>query len=172
MDRSRVGGDKSRGRDPLSLGAAAVALVAFAVPASVWRPLTTHQPWIELAGVAVLLPATAGAVWSRLVLGSMWSSAPRLKTEHQLRTTGPYAITRHPIYTALIAMLIGSALTQGLGRSAVIALAAALFLRSKIGAEERLLEREFPQQYASYRARVPQLVPRVWPRLGGGHQRS
>ena len=33
-----------------------------------------------------------------------------------LRTDGPYAITRHPIYTGLLGMLLGTALLGGLGQ--------------------------------------------------------
>ena len=32
----------------------------------------------------------------------MWSAAPAVKEGHQLRTSGPYAITRHPIVLTLV----------------------------------------------------------------------
>jgi protein-S-isoprenylcysteine O-methyltransferase Ste14 len=156
---------------PAPLAGAAVGVAALATPAALWRSVTIHQSWSEIAGVALLLPATAGAVWSRLALGSMWSSAPRVRREHSLRTTGPYSVTRHPIYTAILAMLVGTALTQGLGRYALLVVATTLILRRKAVAEERLLAREFPEQYASYRRRVPRLVPRLGP-LGGDHGRA
>ena len=148
-------------RDAASLAGAAAAVLALALPASLWRSLSLSSPWLEIGGLVVLLPATVAAIWSRLALGSMWSSAARAKDRHVLRTRGPYAITRHPIYSAIIAMMIGTALTQGLGRWAVLLLAITLILRSKIAAEERLLGQRFPEQYSRYRERVPQLVPRL-----------
>ena len=45
----------------------------------------------------------------------MWSAAPAVKEGHQLRTSGPYAITRHPIYTGLLGMLLGTLLAAGAG---------------------------------------------------------
>ena len=69
--------------------------------------------WARLLGLALLLAATGLTLWARLVLGTMWSAAPAVKAEHQLRTTGPYAVTRHPIYTGLLGMMLGSGLLAG-----------------------------------------------------------
>jgi protein-S-isoprenylcysteine O-methyltransferase Ste14 len=69
-----------------------------------------HAPGIRFLGLAILLAATALTLWARLALGAMWTAAPTVKQEHQLRTSGPYAITRHPIYTGLLGMLLGSGL--------------------------------------------------------------
>ena len=57
-------------------------------------------------------------------------------------------------------MLVGTALTQGLGRWAALLVAVTLVLLAKIRAEERLLTSEFPEEYECYRRRVPQLIPR------------
>ena len=158
-------------RDLASLAGAAAGLLVLAVPASIWHSLTISRPWLEIAGLMLLLPATAAATWSRLELGSMWSSAARTKQQHRLRTGGPYAVTRHPIYTAIIAMMTGTALTQGFGRWALLLVAITLVLKSKITAEERLLARQFPGQYSRYRERVPQLVPRLLPDQGDRNRR-
>jgi protein-S-isoprenylcysteine O-methyltransferase Ste14 len=157
---SGSGHEDASGRDLASWTGVAAAVAALVLPDSVWRSVTVTSPWLELAGLAVLLPATAAAIWSRLVLGSMWSSPARTRDRHELRTAGPYAITRHPIYSAVIAMLAGTALTQGFGRWAVVLVAVTLVLRSKVAAEEQLLSQRFPEEYPSYRERVPQLIPR------------
>ena len=144
-----------------SLAGAAVAVLALALPASLWHSLTISSQWLAIGGLFVLLPATVATIWSRLALGSMWSSAARTKDRRTLRTGGPYAITRHPIYSAIIAMLIGTALTHGFGRWGVLVVAITFVLRSKVAAEERLLTQRFPEQYPRYRERVPRLVPRL-----------
>lgn len=159
-------------RDIASFAGVALAVLALALPESLWRSLTVSSSWLELGGLLVLLPATAAVIWSRLALGSMWSSAARTKDRHTLRTGGPYAITRHPIYSAIIAMLIGTALTQGLGRWAVLLVAITIVLSAKVAAEERLLAQRFPEQYSRYRERVPQLVPRLRPEQGGRRDRG
>ena len=69
------------------------------------RATLRHNPAAagpRILGLVVLLAATVLTIWARLALGAMWSAAPTVKEEHRLRTSGPYRITRHPIYTGLI----------------------------------------------------------------------
>jgi len=142
----------------------AALLVGGIVPDSAWRALTVHAPWLRALGAAVLLAGTAFTLWARAALGTMWSSAVVAKQEHVLRSDGPYKITRHPIYTGMVAMLAGSALFAGLGRSLLaLALGVAIIL-VKLHLEERLLTEVFPGEYEEYRRRVPQLIPGLhWP---------
>lgn len=107
----------------------------------------------------ILLGATAFTIWARLVLGVMWSGAPVVKQQHELRTTGPYGITRHPIYTGILGMLIGSLLVTGAGRWIVPFPVFLVLFEIKIHIEERFMLGEFPDEYPRYRQRVPKLVP-------------
>lgn len=50
------------------------------------------------------------AIWARAVLGSNWSGAPSVKQDHILVQRGPYALTRHPIYTGFVIAVFGTAL--------------------------------------------------------------
>jgi len=108
----------------------------------------------------LLVVSTAFTIWARLRLGRMWSASPNvLQAHHELRTDGPYAITRHPIYTGLAGMLLGTVLLNGLGVSLVFLIVGAVFLATRIPIEERLMGETFPDEYARYRERVPLLVP-------------
>jgi protein-S-isoprenylcysteine O-methyltransferase Ste14 len=89
----------------------------------------------------------------------MWTSSAVVKEGHVLRTDGPYGITRHPIYTGILAMLSATALTAGLGRWVPATLFALVLLLIKIRAEERLLESALGDEYRDYRRRVRALVP-------------
>jgi protein-S-isoprenylcysteine O-methyltransferase Ste14 len=131
----------------------------YAVPRADWQSLAWHTPVVRVLGLAILLAATAFAIWARLALGAMWSPAPTVKQEHQLRTSGPYAITRHPIYTGILTMLLGSALLAGAGPWIVAFPVYLVLLQFKIRIEERLMLAEFPDDYPGYRQRVPQLIP-------------
>ena len=140
-------------------GLIAAWLLLGMVPAGDWRRLTVSAPWLRAIGTVLLVCSTAFTLWARLVLGSMWSSFVVIKEEHQLRTDGPYAITRHPIYTGMLGMLAGSTLLAGFGRWAAWLLVAFLIVTAKLRAEERLLGEVFGADYERYRQRVPQLVP-------------
>lgn len=124
-----------------------------------WSSVTYYAPWARFLGLAVLLAATALTLWARFVLGVMWSAAPAVKEGHQLRTGGPYSITRHPIYTGLLGMMLGTLLVSGGGVWIVSFPVAVILILFKIRIEERFMTAEFPEEYPGYRKRVPQLVP-------------
>jgi protein-S-isoprenylcysteine O-methyltransferase Ste14 len=138
--------------------------IDFAVPRADWHALALHAAWIRILGLAILVAATAFAIWARLALGAMWSAAPAVKEEHKLRTSGPYAVTRHPIYTGMLAMLLGTGLLLGGGRWLVAFPIFVVLVEIKLHIEERLMLAEFPDDYPRYRRQVPQLVPGL--RLG------
>ena len=105
-------------------------------------------------------PHTAFTLWARVRLGRMWSASPDvLKAHHQLRTDGPYAVTRHPIYTGLFGMLVGTVLLNGLGVALALLVIGGAMVATRIPVEERLMSETFPDEYASYRKRVPGFVP-------------
>jgi protein-S-isoprenylcysteine O-methyltransferase Ste14 len=138
-----------------------VLAVLRAVPASAWNTLTTHAAWVQVLGTTVLVASTTFAVWARLVLGRMWTLGPVIQVRHRLHTDGPYAVTRHPIYTGLLGMLLGTVLIVGLGRALLIFPIGAIFLELKIRGEEKLLLESFPDDYPRYQRSVPQLFPRL-----------
>jgi protein-S-isoprenylcysteine O-methyltransferase Ste14 len=144
------------------------AVVRLAVPHADWRPVTFYAPWARFLGLAMLLAATALTLWARFELGLMWSAVPAVKEGHQLRTGGPYAITRHPIYTGLLGMMLGTLLVAGAGPWIVPFPVASILVEFKIRIEERFMTAEFPDEYPRYRKRVPQLVPGL--RLVTGHR--
>ena len=167
---SRSPAEQTRARfvSPMWISTVVVVGLSAAVPRADWLPLEIHAPGLRILGLAILLAATALTVWARLALGAMWSAAPTVKQEHKLRTGGPYAITRHPIYTGLLGMLLGTMLVAGAGPWIVPFPIALILIEFKIRIEERFMTAEFPEQYPRYRRRVPQLVPGL--RVVTGHR--
>lgn len=151
---------------------AVVAVTAIVVGAPIVQSFTVEAPWVRGIGAGLLLASTVFAIWARLALGSSWSVGPRASRDRGLRTDGPYAITRHPIYSGLLGMLLGSALLGGLGQWIALVAAGLVVAELKIRSEERLLLATFPDAYPAYRERVPQLIPKlrlpsVWRRRMG-----
>ena len=146
---------------PLPIAIVAGLVVAYAV-ASRHDPnlLVVHSLWLEIPGLVLLLVATAFTIWARLALGSMWSMSPGvLQQHHELRTDGPYAVTRHPIYTGLLGMLLGTALLDGFGVAFVALLAGLVVFTARVRIEEKLMSETFPGEYERYKQRVPRLMP-------------
>ena len=150
---------------PSILAGAGIAwLASWFVPRSVWDVLALNSPVLSNAGVALVLAGTAFALWARAVLGTMWTGLPSQRAGHRLRTTGPFSIVRHPIYSGVLAMLAGTAMVYGFGVWTGPLIAGAVGLALKMRVEENLLLEAFGPEYQAYRARVPALLP--LPRFG------
>ncbi len=118
--------------------------------------------WVRVLGLVVLVASTVFTLWARFSLGTMWSLAPQVKDDHQLRTHGPYAVTRHPIYTGVLGMLLGATLLSGIGQWIVLFPVGLILFEVKIRMEEHLMLATFPDEYPRYRRQVPQLVPGLY----------
>ncbi len=77
----------------------------------------------------------------------------------ELRSTGLYRYVRHPIYTGVMALAVGSAIPSGSLAIATTTLALVAWLVLKARWEERRLEIRYPA-YAAYAARTPRFIPR------------
>jgi protein-S-isoprenylcysteine O-methyltransferase Ste14 len=135
-----------------------------AIPQRVWNVIDMRDPVIKLLGAAVLIAGTLLVVWTRLALGAMWSSSARVRSDHELRTGGPYRIARHPMYTGFGGMLLGAGLLTASLRIVAFAILLVLVLYVRSRAEERLMIQTFGDQYLEYRSQVGALLPTPWRR--------
>jgi protein-S-isoprenylcysteine O-methyltransferase Ste14 len=79
----------------------------------------------------------------------------------RLVTDGPYAIVRHPLYVAEELAMLGIFIQYASVPAAVIVAAQVFFQLQRMGNEEAVLRRTFPE-YDAYAARTARLVPGVW----------
>lgn len=153
-----------------ALGAMAGAFVSwplvalqFALIAAI---VVTTQPVSRplAVGAAVALLAAGAAVGVAALAANRpgnFNIRPQVKDRARLVTHGIYARVRHPMYGAvLLVMLALVALDARAWRiGAWIALAAVLL--AKAAREERLLLARFPE-YADYRERTHRLIPGIY----------
>ncbi len=118
-----------------------------------------------VAGDVVAMVLAVASAWLMLesvrTLGKQWSIEARLVEGHRLIVAGPYSYMRHPIYTAMLGMLVAT----GLVVSDWFGLLAAVTLFSlgtviRVQAEERLLLERFGEDFEAYRRFVPAIIPR------------
>lgn len=112
-------------------------------------------------GTVLCVLGIALAIWARWHLGRNWSPRPSLKEHHELVTSGPYAVVRHPIYTGLVFATFGSLLTAGSLWLLVWILLLVMFVL-RVYSEEEIMGREFPQTYPAYKKRTKALIPFIW----------
>jgi protein-S-isoprenylcysteine O-methyltransferase Ste14 len=142
---------------------AAVAVIVL-TPTSLRRGGLLHQLWASSAilwVIALLLVASgsAFAIWARLTIGRNWSSTVTLKQDHELVRRGPYSIVRHPIYTGLLSMSVGTMVLTGLVESVGVVAVGIFYVVIKVRDEERLMSETFPAQYPEYRRTVKSIIP-------------
>jgi len=121
--------------------------------------ITYNVPYLNIIGSIILIIFTIFTIWSRLILGKMWASDALIKENHKLRVKGPYSITRHPIYTGMLGMLLGSTLRNGIGVEWLVFVCLIVYFKLKIKNEEKLLIEIFGEQYQTFKKTTPQLFP-------------
>ena len=143
----------------IPLGCSYVLLVAWYLPPPMNLSVTPHADWARAAGALVCVLGLFVTLWARWTLAGNWSSDVTYKQGHELIRTGPYRFVRHPIYTGLLIMCLGTAIEIGelRGWLALPLMAAAFWIKLK--QEERLLLRHFPDEYPAYCKQVKALVP-------------
>jgi protein-S-isoprenylcysteine O-methyltransferase Ste14 len=77
----------------------------------------------------------------------------------RLVTTGPYALSRNPMYVWHLLFLSGLALATGSPVAVVGLLWQSRRLASRVAVDEERLERIFGQEYRDYKERVPRWLP-------------
>ena len=116
---------------------------------------------IAWAGVVLCLAGLSFCIWARAILGRNWSGAVTLKEEHELIERGPYRLVRHPIYTGLIAMFLATAIVLGHVGGIIGLVLVFISFWIKLSDEERVMLKQFPDQYAAYQRRVKRIIPFV-----------
>ncbi|MDE3064575.1 MAG: isoprenylcysteine carboxylmethyltransferase family protein [Acidobacteriota bacterium] len=123
------------------------------------RPLWSVTSTLSVLATSLVVLGAAFAIWARLAIGANWSGTVALKEDHELVVSGPYRVVRHPIYTGLIAMGLGTVIMYPQPvYLAILALSSSIVL-ARIPVEERLMTETFPDQYPAYRRRVKAVIP-------------
>jgi protein-S-isoprenylcysteine O-methyltransferase Ste14 len=124
----------------------------------------TVPPWLQAAGLCALIAGYGLAFWA-MTVNRFFSSVIRIQSDrgHVVVTTGPYAVIRHPGYTAGIIIMVASGVALGSWISAVVLMIGSLpFLLYRVVTEDRVLRAELPG-YSDYAARVRwRLFPGLW----------
>ena len=156
-------------RSPLSWIGLALQGAGFGVVWAIRRspiasPIVDGQFTLNIVLSVFAVVIAAASVWFATAaikeLGKQWSLAARLVEGHQLVKSGVYGLVRHPIYTAMLGMLVAT----GIVFSHWIALIAGILVfyvgtRIRTHLEEDLLREAFGEEFTSWEGRVPGLIP-------------
>jgi protein-S-isoprenylcysteine O-methyltransferase Ste14 len=146
-------------RIPLTLGGLLLWFPRFPHPLSL--ALTPHTDWARILGDVVCVFGLLVTIWARRTLAGNWSSEVAFKQEHELVKTGPYHFVRHPIYTGLLLMCLGTAVVVSQLHSWLGFVLLSVGFWIKLKQEETLMLQHFPDVYTAYRKQLKALVPFV-----------
>ena len=138
-------------------------LATFGVPISALTLLLIPRS-IVVDGLSIVFTVTGliVAIVARRTLAGNWSRAVAFKEDHELITTGLYRYVRHPIYTGILLMILGTAVFVGTPSAGIGFLIIILGIWFKLRAEEELLTEHFPRKYPAYKKRTKALIPYVF----------
>ncbi len=116
--------------------------------------------WLTGAGWALSIAGVIIALVASLRLGAALTPTPVPSGRGELATGGLYAYVRHPIYTGVLAIVVGIVIRSGNFVTALIGLALVAFFTIKARWEEEQL-REHYLGYDDYAAATPRFVPKL-----------
>jgi protein-S-isoprenylcysteine O-methyltransferase Ste14 len=140
----------------------AILLISFPIPPSLleWK-LCTQNEFTFWSGTLVTVAGLLFSVWARQHLAGNWSQSVTIKENHELITSGPYRLARHPIYTGLLTGFLGTAIVVAELRAMLALALVTLALCMKLRLEEKWMRDEFGEKYVEYARRVAALIPGV-----------
>ena len=133
-----------------------------------WKPLPIQLPSLvrmvlSLLGGGFFFLSLGLYLWGLRTLGVNFNASSgfgvRLHQTHQLITSGPYALIRHPMYVGVIlAMWSGLLLYRTWTMMLLAVIMLGLIYRAH--KEEEALTQAFAEQWEAYKQRVPGWIPR------------
>jgi protein-S-isoprenylcysteine O-methyltransferase Ste14 len=123
------------------------------------RPL---EAWRIAISILFFLLAALLSWTAKRALGRQWRLDAGLNSDHELVTSGPYRILRHPIYTSMLCVLLGTGVM--ITPWWLLLLAVAVFVTGtgiRVRIEDRLLSSAFGERFRDYQRSVPSYVPFV-----------
>jgi protein-S-isoprenylcysteine O-methyltransferase Ste14 len=153
-----------KGSYRLLLAGAAIGVVLLVsaptiAPAAAIRP----NPVAFAIGIAVFLAGFGMRRWSEMTLGRYFTFQVMTSADQPVITSGPYRFVRHPGYTGVLLVVVGSGLVAGnwLGLGGWTLLVAVPLLY-RIHVEEIALLAALGDRYRAYAAHHKRLVPLIW----------
>lgn len=120
--------------------------------------VATSNELVLLVGFIIFLLGLFIAILARIYLGKNWGMPMSIKQSPELVTFGPYRYIRHPIYTGILLAMLGSSLASSLIWLTVFTISGMYFIYSAVE-EEKLMMKQFPKIYPSYRHKTKMLIP-------------
>lgn len=119
--------------------------------------------FLSVLGIVLLVAGIVFRALSVKTLGKHFTATVQIKEDHQLITSGPYSVVRHPSYLGAWIAIIGCAVfLHSIAGTllAVFGMFYAYYVR--ISVEEDALVDTFGEKYKAYQKSKARLIPFLW----------
>lgn len=144
----------------LRMGWLLVLLQAVLLVLLVAMPRAPLSPARLTIGLVIIVLAGLLGAWSGMRLGSALTPTPVPIPGAALRTDGPYAVVRHPIYSAVLLAAVGYTVALGSWWTALILMLLTVFFVVKSRWEDRMLRDVHGEMWTSWARTTGGLLPR------------
>lgn len=118
---------------------------------------------VRWAGLPVGALGMGFAAWALAHLGKNVTHTVALRDEHELVTTGPYHLLRHPLYLGGSVWILGFSLLSASALILAAGLSGWAFLAVRTRREEEKLEERFGDAWREHAGRTGRFLPRLRP---------
>jgi protein-S-isoprenylcysteine O-methyltransferase Ste14 len=115
---------------------------------------------LQIVGLLSIVPMLWLFYHSHKDLGENWSVSLEIRDGHHIVDSGVYKYIRHPMYSAILLLVIIQALLLNnyiAGLSGLVSFGLLYFLR--VGKEEEMMVEEFGEVYQEYQKKTKRLIP-------------
>ena len=143
-------------------GSAIIAAILFLQPV-IWPQLSlVIEVWwglaIQFLGILFMFGAAGLNYWARAHLGIFYVQGSKVQENHQLIDSGPYALIRHPLFTAYFMIVIGIVFCNPSVITILLLVGVYFYLNMWTRKDETILSQELPG-YDAYMQRTHRFVP-------------
>jgi protein-S-isoprenylcysteine O-methyltransferase Ste14 len=135
-----------------------------------WVPFLKFSPpvkqFLSASGLLIYILGIGIVLWARRTLGKNWgvstSRQAKLRDDHELIQSGPYAFVRHPMYFGSWVFILGLLMLYPMWVILMLAVSmlAAFFMRAR--REEAVLAERFGSVWKEYTKRTTRFIPFIY----------
>ncbi|UCH57111.1 MAG: isoprenylcysteine carboxylmethyltransferase family protein [Candidatus Bathyarchaeota archaeon] len=137
-----------------------IVLYMLAIPWISWSQIAMPS-WLRWLGVIGATSSVLLVAWIHSTLGRQYSAELAIQKDHGLVTSGPYARTRHPMYTGLNMFSFSMAVTTSNLLVLLFAVLVIVPFPWIARMEEKVLLDTFGEDYREYMRRTGRFFPRI-----------
>jgi protein-S-isoprenylcysteine O-methyltransferase Ste14 len=121
---------------------------------------------MKIVGLVLYLAGCAFVLWARRTLGEMWgistSRNVRLRDDHQIVQSGPYAFVRNPMYFGWWVAMVGLLLLYPVWMVLLMLIFSVLAFIGRARREDAALAERFGKAWAEYKKHTRFLIPLIY----------